>query len=62
MKTITCYDCDQIFTAATADEVLKQMYAHYMEMHHEIITSVDEAGKKAWMERFYADWEKAEDN
>ncbi len=54
-----CYDCDEAFTAATADDILQLMYPHYMEVHHEIITTVDEAGKKAWMERFYADWEKA---
>jgi len=30
-----------------------------MAEHHEIITSVDEAGKKAWMERFYAEWAQA---
>jgi len=58
MKTITCYDCDTTFSADTADEILQQMYPHYMEIHNEIITSVDEAGKKAWMERFYADFDK----
>lgn len=55
---MTCYNCDKTFTAATADDILQLMYPHYMEAHHEIITTVDEAGKKAWMERFYADWEK----
>ncbi len=30
-----------------------------MKEHHEIITGVDEDGKKAWMERFERDWASA---
>ncbi|NCP67064.1 DUF1059 domain-containing protein [bacterium] len=59
MRTITCFDCDHNFSAETSEEVLKKLYTHYMAEHHEIITSVDEAGKKAWMERFYAEWAQA---
>lgn len=40
--------------------MLNQMYSHYMKEHESIITSVDEAGKKAWMEKFEADWSAAE--
>jgi predicted small metal-binding protein len=54
-----CYDCDQTFSANSADEILKAMYPHYRAEHKEIISSVDEDAKKIWMERFYADFEKA---
>ena len=56
---MSCYDCDQTFSANSADEMLKVMYPHYMAEHKEIISTVDEAQKKVWMEKFYADWETA---
>lgn len=56
MKTIKCYDCDQSFEAETREDMLSHLYDHYMKEHHAIITGVDEAGKKAWMERFNKDW------
>lgn len=56
---MTCYDCDQTFSAATPDEMLKQMYPHYMEVHKAIITSADESEKARWMEQFHSDWEAA---
>lgn len=59
MKTITCYDCDQTFTAADRDGMLKQLYDHYMSEHKEIITGASEAEKKAWMEQFEKDWAAA---
>jgi uncharacterized protein with PIN domain len=59
MKTMSCYDCNQTFSANSADDMLKVMYPHYMAEHKEIISTVDEAQKKVWMEKFYADWETA---
>lgn len=59
MKTITCYDCEQSFQAETREEILNQLYKHYMAEHHVIITGASEAEKKQWMERFERDWSKA---
>lgn len=59
MKKITCYDCVVVFESETAKDVLEQMHEHYMKEHKEIITGVDEEGKKAWMAKFTADWAKA---
>lgn len=61
MKEITCYDCAKKFKAETSKEMLGLLYDHYMKDHHEIITGVDEAGKKAWMIRFEQDWSKVEE-
>ena len=60
MKEITCYDCEKVFRSETSEDMLNQLHAHYMEVHKEIITNVDEEGKKAWMKRFHEDWERAE--
>ncbi len=59
MKKIKCFDCDQSFEAETREDILNAFYKHYMADHNEIITTVDEAGKKAWMERFEKDWADA---
>jgi len=61
MKKFTCYDCEKSFEADAAMSMLNLLYPHYMEEHKEIITGVDEAGKKAWMEKFNKDWEAAEE-
>ena len=59
MKAITCYDCDQSFQAETREEVLNFLYEHYMKDHRAVITSASEEEKKAWMQRFEADWAAA---
>ena len=56
MKTFKCYDCDGEFQAETREEILNQLYDHYMKEHKEIITGASEAEKKAWMEQFEKDW------
>lgn len=61
MKTFTCYDCDAQFESETREDVLNQLYEHYMKEHKEIITGASEAEKKAWMAKFEKDWEAAEE-
>jgi len=58
MKKFTCYDCSQEFEASDRDDVLNQLYTHYMKEHNAIITGIDEEGKKKWMDRFDDDWSK----
>lgn len=60
MKSIQCQHCTAVLHAKNKEDMLNQMYSHYMKEHESIITSVDEAGKKAWMEKFEADWSAAE--
>lgn len=60
MKKIKCYDCDTEFQSETKEDVLNQMYTHYMDVHKEIITGVSEKEKKEWMDNFNKDWEGAE--
>lgn len=59
MKTIECQHCGGQFRAQTREEIIGYLYDHYMKDHKEIITGVDEDGKKAWMERFEKDWAAA---
>ena len=61
MKKIKCYDCEVEFQSETRDEVLNQLYAHYMKEHKETIMGADESEKKRWMEQFNKDWETAEE-
>ncbi len=61
MKKVSCYDCDLLFAAYTSENVLQQMYTHYMSEHKDIIMNVTEEGKKKWMERFNSDWDNAEE-
>ncbi|MCA9365750.1 DUF1059 domain-containing protein [Candidatus Kaiserbacteria bacterium] len=61
MKKIKCYDCDLQFESETREDVLNQLYAHYMKDHNEIITGVSEEEKKIWMDKFEKDWSEAED-
>lgn len=61
MKTIKCPDCGGEFRAATREEILDILYDHYKRDHNEIISTVTEAEKKAWMERFERDWAAAEE-
>ncbi len=59
MKTITCLDCDEQFSGETPEQVQMAMLPHYKESHAEIIGSVDEDGKKKWMEEFRVRWDAA---
>lgn len=61
MKTIKCYDCEGSFEAETREEILNQLYKHYMEVHKEIITTADYTEKNRWMEQFEKDWATAEE-
>lgn len=61
MKKIACYDCEVDFHSETSEDMLDQMYKHYMEEHKEIITGNTEEEKKAWMDVFHADWDEAEE-
>ncbi|MEZ4104367.1 MAG: DUF1059 domain-containing protein [Candidatus Paceibacterota bacterium] len=56
MKRFKCYDCELTFETKNRDDILKQLYNHYMKDHNEIITDISEEGKKQWMERFEKDW------
>ena len=60
MKTIKCQDCEAEFKADTREEILGHLYDHYIKDHNEIITSVDDAGKKRWMEQFEKGWVAAD--
>jgi hypothetical protein len=62
MKTITCFDCDMQFSGETPQEVQLRMLPHYREVHPEIINSVDDAGRKAWMEEFDKRWKVVSEN
>jgi len=59
MRTIQCQHCEVKYSAQTQDEVLNQFYAHYMQEHKAVITGVDEAGKKVWMDTFSTRWSEA---
>ena len=56
MKKISCYDCSESFDAETREDVLNQLYGHYMKEHQAVITGASTEEKKAWMERFEKDW------
>ena len=57
MKKFKCYDCEEVFEAETAEEMMKTMMPHYMEKHKEIMEKGTEESKKVWMEKFHKDWE-----
>lgn len=57
-----CYDCDTMFEAETADELLMgDMYKHYMSEHKDIIEGGNKEEQAAWVAKFRADWEAAEE-
>ena len=58
MKNIKCYEegCGGEFQAATKDEILGQVYDHYMKDHPTVIPNASDEDKKAWMARFEKDW------
>lgn len=58
-KAIKCYDCEMEFKAYTREEILGQLYDHYMKDHNAVITGASEDEKKAWMEQFEKDWATA---
>ncbi len=61
MKKFICYDCEQTFQSETREDVLNQLYAHYMKEHAETITKASEDEKKAWMVKFEKDWGEAKE-
>lgn len=58
-KTIECYECGKQFKAYTRDEILSELYDHYMKDHPDVIPNASDEDKKAWMERFEKDWAAA---
>lgn len=60
MKHFHCYDCSKTFQAHSRDDVLQQLYKHYISEHYEIITKASKVEKAAWMERFESDWKTAD--
>ena len=60
MKSVTCQHCEGAFQAETREEILKTLYAHYMEAHPDVIPNASDEEKKAWMERFEKEWATAE--
>jgi hypothetical protein len=61
MKKIQCQHCEEEFSAETREEMLSVLYNHYIKDHNEIITTVDDAGKKKWMEAFEVRWSTAQE-
>jgi len=62
MKKMTCPDCEVTFQAETAEEMMMgDMLAHYKKDHAEIMASGTEEKMKAWMDKFKADFEAAEE-
>ncbi|MCA9357166.1 hypothetical protein H6784_00345 [Candidatus Nomurabacteria bacterium] len=59
MKIIKCYNCDLILKAKTKQEMLNQLYLHYMSEHEKVILGADTTKKKLWMEKFNKDWSEA---
>lgn len=61
MKKIKCYNCEDIFESETQEDILNQLYAHYMSAHPDIIPNATDEEKQAWMVQFNKDWEAAEE-
>ena len=52
MTTLSCDVCSRTFTAATFDDWFKQMYAHYLADHADIMAAMANQPKSAgeqWM-------------
>jgi hypothetical protein len=60
MKKFLCYECKHEFFSPSRDDMLEQLYAHFMAEHREVITSADRSQKQAFMDRFEKDWSEAE--
>jgi hypothetical protein len=60
MKKFICYECGHEFFSGSRDDMLDQLYAHYMKEHRSVITSADPTEKQNWMNRFEKDWAEAE--
>jgi len=60
-KTIGCYfdGCDVTFSGGGRNTLLKEIYAHYMEVHPDVIPKATDEEKKVWMEQFEKDWTAA---
>jgi uncharacterized protein with PIN domain len=61
MKKIKCLDCEKVFEAETEEEAMQKMHPHYMEDHKDVMAEGTEEKKKAWMEKFYKNWEEAKE-
>ena len=61
MKKLKCYDCDEMFEAETADDMLNKMHPHYMSDHQDVMKDGTDESKAAWMKKFHEDWDAAEE-
>ncbi|MAG91561.1 hypothetical protein CMO83_02695 [Candidatus Woesearchaeota archaeon] len=61
MKKFKCPDCDEVFESETSEEMLNLLQPHYMSKHADIMKNGTEEKQKAWMEKFYKDWEGAKE-
>ena len=62
MKTLSCDLCRSEFSAATFDEWFKQMYAHYMADHADLMAAMASRPKsegEQWMAAAKARFESA---
>lgn len=61
MKKFKCYECDSEFFSGSRDDILEQLYSHYMKEHREIITKASPSEKQTWMNKFEKDWSESEE-
>lgn len=61
MKTIKCQHCAVEFAGAQQNDVLLALLPHYQKAHPTVLSTIDEAGKKAWMKDFASAWANAPD-
>lgn len=59
MKTITCLDCDRLFTGPTPEVVMELMMMHYMEDHHDLLDPEAEEPRDGWFVEFNQRWDLA---
>lgn len=62
MKTLSCDICSRTFTAAAFDDWFKQMYAHYMADHADVMAGMASKSKsdgEQWMAAAQARFEEA---
>ncbi len=61
MPTMACIDCGAVLIEAPSwQAMLVKMMPHYLEAHHDVISGHSHHPKGAWMERFMAAYEAAE--
>lgn len=61
MKKFTCYDCEEVFEAETAKEVLDKMHPHYLAEHKEVMAKAKKEDHEKWMITFNKDWDAIEE-